>query len=96
MNTKKVFGKLLTTTIGLLFIWLVLFGVDYWRVVKNFEKPFFSFQIETQDDGGSGSYHGLGYTYLIKGNFMPLDEYQGVTNYHLFLFGYEIKSGLRD
>ncbi len=96
MNTKKIFWNCLIVTISLLFIWIILFRVDYVRVIKNFEKPFFSFQTETQDDGGSGLYHGVGYTYYIKGNFMPLDEFPGVTQYQLFLFGHEIKSGLRD
>ena len=96
MKTKQFFWKFLTVTIGLLFIWIVLFGVDYWRVVKKFEKPFFSFKTETQDDGGSGFYYGLGYTYHIKGNFMPLDEFPGVTQYQLFLFDREISSGLQD
>lgn len=63
---------------------------------KKFEKPLFSYNTETQDDGGSGFYYGLGYSYHIEGNFMPLDEFPGVTQHQLFLFGREISSGIRD
>lgn len=96
MSIKKFFLKFLAIMLSLLFMWLTRFGIDYWRVAKNFQKPLFSYNTEIQDDVGCGFYYGLGYTYYIEGNFMPLDEFPGVTQYQLFLFGHEISSGFRD
>lgn len=70
--------------------WLLIFGYDYVRVVINNEKPVFVVAIKTADDGGAGTYQGLGYCYEIAGNFMPLDEIQGVTSYELYLFNHLI------
>ena len=68
--------------------WLTLAVTDFYRVTR-FEKQSF-------DDGGSGRYRGLGYSFAIEGNFMPDDEYPGVTRYSARLFGIHLKSGIRD
>ena len=39
------------------------------------------------DDGGSGLYKGLGYSVYIEGNFMPEDEFPGITKSTFKLFG---------
>ena len=51
---------------------------------------------QTADDGGSGTYQGLGYRYEIEGNFMPEEEYPGVTRYEMYVFGRQVRIGLRD
>ena len=48
------------------------------------------------DDGGSGEYIGLGYSFDIEGNFMPEDEVSGVTAYRAKIFGITAGSGIRD
>jgi hypothetical protein len=76
-------------------IWAIVGVVDFSRV-HSFEKPIFSIGIETADDGGSGHYIGLGYSFDIEGNFMPEDELPGLTEYSFYLFGFKVTSGIRD
>lgn len=42
---------------------------------------------ETFDDGGSGTYYGVGYSIEIKGNFLGGEELSGVIYYKYSLFG---------
>lgn len=50
----------------------------------------------TADDGGSGIYKGLGYSFDIKGNYMPEDEFSGVTQAKFYLFERIIRESIRD
>lgn len=91
MNKKKlfiIFGIILA-------VWLVVGAIDFSRV-HEFEKPIFCVATKTTDDGGSGHYVGLGYSFDIKGNFMPEDELKGVTEYSYYLFGIKVQSATRD
>ncbi len=91
MNRKKQF-----TFIGvILAIWLLVGIIDFSRV-HSFEKPIFCITNKNYDDGGSGHYVGLGYSFDIKGNFMPEDELKGVTEYSYYIFGIRIHSAIRD
>jgi len=49
-------------------IWLAMGAVDYFRV-SNFERPAFCLlDVENSyEDGGSGTYKGLGYSFDITG-----------------------------
>ena len=76
-------------------LWLAAGTVDILRV-SSFEKPVFCAPCVTADDGGSGDYQGLGYSFDIEGNFLPEDEFPGVTEYTLRVFGAEVRSGSRD
>ena len=87
--------KIAICAIVIIVIWLVIGLFDFLRV-KSFDKPLFCIGTEMYDDGGSGHYVGLGYSFDIKGNFMPEDELPGVTKYTYYIFGFEIKSGIRD
>lgn len=78
-----------------LIIWMSVGITDYARV-HSFEKPIFSIPTVTADDGGSGRYIGIGYSFKITGNFMPEDEFPGVTKYKYYLFGIDVKSGSRE
>ncbi len=88
---KKVFFVFVILTA----IWVMIGVVDFSRV-HSFEKPIFSIGAGTADDGGSGHYIGLGYSFDIEGNFMPEDELPGVTEYRFYLFGFKVASGIRD
>lgn len=92
MNKKKIF-----MVSGIIFvIWLMMGLVDYIKV-HSFERPIFSIIIDPEyDDGGSGRYVGLGYYFDIKGNFMPEDEFPGVTRYDFYIFGIHVGSEIRD
>lgn len=91
MSKRRAVSALLLVLI----LWIALFCTDYYRVTR-FEKPVFCVLTQGYDDGGSGCYRGLGYSFAIEGNFMPEDEYPGVTHYHVKLFGIHLKSGIRD
>ena len=91
MKKKQIFAVILIVCV----LWLVLFVADFYRVTR-FERPLFCVLTEAYQDGGSGHYRGLGYSFAIEGNFMPEDEYPGVTRYHVKLFGIDLKSGIRD
>lgn len=76
-------------------LWIAVGIVDYGRV-HDFERPLFCVCTEPMQDGGSGKYVGLGYSFDIEGNFMPLDEFPGVTKWTYYLFGIEMQSQIRD
>ena len=99
---KKIRGKHIITAAALILVlWTAIGGVDYFRV-SNFERPIFCLldAENSYDDGGSGTYNGLGYSFEIKGNFMPDDELpevlSGVTQYTYRILGFEVRSGIRD
>jgi len=87
--------KNLIFAIILVILWLGAGLLDFSRV-KAFEKPLFCIGTELYDDGGSGHYAGLGYSFDIEGNFMPEDEFPGVTRYTYYILGHEVLSGIRD
>lgn len=92
MNKKKI----IFIAVGvLLVIWLVIGIVDFSRV-NEFEKPIFCINIKPMDDGGSGHYIGFGYSFDIKGNFMPENELKGVTEYSYYIFGLRVQTEVRD
>lgn len=87
--------KTIIAMICILVLWIAIGVVDY-RRVHSFEKPVFCVDTEPADDGGSGKYIGLGYSFDIKGNFMPEDEFPGVTKWTYYLFGIELQTQIRD
>jgi hypothetical protein len=95
MMNKKTVKYTLRVLCGLLMLWFAVGVVDLFKV-KAFEKPLFTLKVETADDGGSGMYYGLGYAFKIKGNFLPEDEFSGVTHYQYYLFHHLVLEGVRD
>lgn len=91
MKTKKT----IITAISVVVIWVAIALVDYSRV-NIFERPIFCICIESMQDGGSGKYVGLGYSYDIEGDFMPEDEFPGVTKWTSYLLGIEMETQIRD
>ncbi len=82
----------------ILFIILValLFGtIDFFRV-KSSNLPIFCINVDSKDDGGSGKYIGLGYSFDIKGNFLPDEGAGGVKEYDYKILGIKIKSGIKN
>lgn len=69
--------------------------IDYMRVHK-FEKPLFCIISNGYDDGGSGTYIGLGYSFDIEGNFMPEDELPGITKFNMRILGINVANGVRE
>jgi|LGVF01.1.fsa_nt_gb hypothetical protein len=96
---KKKTVKSIIIIITILLIVLITMGVtDYRRTIHNFEKPLFArLNVDTAEkDGGSGTYNGIGYFVDIQGNFMPEDEFEGVTHARFYVFGKELRHAIRD
>ena len=65
---KRLFVFVLCFVFSVAVLGGIMFGVDYHRV-SNLKKPVFARGVpETLfDDGGSGTYQGLGYTVELEG-----------------------------
>ena len=87
--------KMVIVVVCILVLWVTVGCVDYSRV-NSFERPIFCICKEPMQDGGSGKYVGLGYSFDIEGNFMPEDENPGVTKWTYRLFGIELQTQIRD
>lgn len=59
--------KMWIPLIVLLVLWLGMFATDY-RMSTTLRKPVFVVPVETADDGGSGTYQGLGYSVTLELN----------------------------
>ena len=82
--------------VALIIFVIIGFGITDYFTVSRFEKPIFCIGTDLKDDGGSGKYTGIGYSFDIEGNFMPEDELKGVTKYDFYIFGKHIETGIRD
>lgn len=78
-------------------LWLLTGLIDF-SLVRNFKRPVFCVLSAGSafKDGGSGRYLGLGYSFDIKGNFMPEDKCPGVTEYTARVFHVPVMEGVRD
>lgn len=95
MYSIKLVKKLFLIFVFLFLLWFAAAATDLIRV-NGFEKPIFARPVITADDGGSGTYKGLGWRIELKGNFMPEDELPGVTKYEFYLGGDLILAAIRD
>lgn len=64
---RKSFKILVSIIIMLVFIWGIIFFIDY-NKCANLKMPIFVIAKETADDGGSKIYYGLGYKVKIEKN----------------------------
>ena len=62
---KKSIKILISIIIALIVLWGIIFSIDYLRC-SNFKEPIFVVTGDTADDGGSGTYYGLGYKVKIE------------------------------
>jgi len=87
-KAKKIVIAILTVMV----LWLCI-GITDFALVHNYQKPIFCRAGDLEQDGGSGEYIGLGYSFYIEGNFMPEEKNQGVTSYRGYVFGKEVSRG---
>lgn len=93
MNSKKkMASKVVIAILGIIVLWLCIAITDF-VLVTNYEKPLFCVGVDLADDGGSGKYVGLGYSFYIEGNFMPEEKNQGVTSYRGYIMEKEVCRG---
>lgn len=76
----------------LLVSWASIAYSDYADVAISFDKPHFCITTMTADDGGSGKYIGLGYSFDIDGHLECNGKYE-VDKYTYKIFGITIKQG---
>lgn len=84
--------RLLTIAMVFILLWLVA-GVTDFALVHSYHRPLFCICTEPMQDGGSGTYAGLGYSFYIEGNFMPDAKDYGVTSYRGYILGSEVSRG---
>ena len=87
--------KFIITVFCVIAVWLIMGIVDF-ALVHSYHKPLFCICTESMQDGGSGKYVGLGYSFDIEGNFVTEDGYRGVTSYRGYIFGKEVSRGFWD
>ena len=96
VSWKKSKGKKIVIAIlAVLVLWLCI-GITDFALVHNYRRPLFCVCTESMQDGGSGEYSGLGYSFYIEGNFMPEEQNPGVTSYRGYVFGKEVSRGFWD
>lgn len=86
---KSKVTKVIIAILGIVVLWLCV-GITDFALVHNYKKPLFCIGVELYQDGGSGKYAGLGYSFDIEGNFMPEAKNPGVTSYRGYIFGKEV------
>ena len=84
--------KAVSVILGVLVLWLCV-GITDFALVTNYKKPLFCIGVDLADDGGSGKYAGLGYSFEIEGNFMPEAEEPGITSYRGYILEKEVCRG---
>ena len=89
---KSIVTKVVIAILGVIVLWLCI-GIADFALVTNYEKPLFCIGIDLADDGGSGKYAGLGYSFYTEGNFMPEEKNQGVTSYRGYIMEKEVCRG---
>ena len=76
----------------LLVSWGSIAYSDYADVAISFDKPQFCISKMTADDGGSGKYIGLGYSFDLDGHLESNGKYE-VEKYTYKIVGISIKQG---
>lgn len=72
--------------------WMGIVYSDYTKVAISYDKPKFCLLINGADDGGSGKYIGLGYSFNVDGHLETNGKYE-VDTYTYKIFGITIKRG---
>lgn len=87
----KVLGIIL---LSLIVLWCIIFTVDYIRC-KNFKMPIFVVPGETQDNGGSGIYYGLGYKVEIE-KYLSAEYGAQLTKLEMYMFDKFLTGAISD
>ena len=81
--------KVISVVLCAVLIWSAMVVTDF-LLVRNYRKPLFCIGINLADDGGSGKYAGIGYSFFLEGGFMPDDDEPDVTSGRGYFFGREV------
>lgn len=91
---NKFYKMILVILISLIILWGIIFCIDYSRCAR-LEMPKFVISVDIADDGGSGTYYGLGYRVEVEKN---LSAHYGVqiTKIEMYLFNKFITGAITD
>ena len=97
MKRKPLFTIILFSVIIVILLvsWCCVAYSDYADVAISFDKPKFCILFNGADDGGSGKYIGLGYSFDIKGH-LDADKHFEVDNYTYKILGITVKQDEAD
>lgn len=84
--------RIVIIVLAVVILWLAA-GITDFALVRTYHKPLFCIGIDLADDGGSGKYVGLGYSFYLEGGFMPDDGEPDVTSYRGYILGQEVTRG---
>lgn len=84
--------RIVIIVLAIILLWLAA-GVTDFALVHSYHRPLFCICTEPMQDGGSGKYVGLGYSFDIEGNFMPDAKDYGVTSYRGYILGKQVSRG---
>ncbi len=92
-DKSKLFIKIAAAVLITATLWLFAAVTDYVMVVGLYRRPVFC--LSATEDQSGGIYKGIGYSYIIKGNFgsgpdSPSGPY-GVHYAEMDIFGFEAK-----
>lgn len=89
----KKYKKILLIIICIIIVcWLAIFTTNYIRS-NSLKTPVFAFAAETSDDGGSGTYYGLGYKVEVK-KYVDAEYGVKVDSVRMFMFGKLISASI--
>lgn len=79
------------------YLWVLAGIIDFLRV-RSFQLPIFCILLAefALEDGVSGTYVSLGYSFELKGNVMPEDELPKVTEYTAKILNTPVMAGVWD
>lgn len=95
MYSIKLVKKVFLIFLFAFLLWFACAATDLFRL-HSFKMPIFARLSVTADDGGSGTYKGLGWRIELEGNFLPEDELPGVTKFEYYLGDDLIYAAIRD
>ena len=81
---KRILKVIIGIIILLIILWGIIFFIDYTKCAK-LEMPIFVIARETADDGGSGTYYGLGYKVEVEKNLSAQYGAQ-ITKIEMYIF----------
>lgn len=84
--------RIVIIVLAIILLWLAA-GVTDFALVHSYHRPLFCICTEPMQNGGSGKYVGLGYSFDIEGNFMPDAKDYGVTSYRGYILGKQVSRG---
>ena len=86
--------RIVTIISAMIVLWLAMGITDFVRVTALYRSPWFCrIHGPSYDDGGSGEYVGLGYSFDIEGDFITCAD--SVTKYTAKIFGVTVGEGQR-